>query len=447
VQTCNTTLAELAAAPNNIWNADGATNPFGTDKFSIYAVGTAPYAISGYSALANGIGVYGGATGTNGTGVFGATNQATGIGVVGINTNAAGPAGYFENTAAGGAGGGDGIIGLTHQDGGNGVWARTDRPNSIGALWATNEAAAGTGQGGGAAVISRQRGGAALSANLRNDALLQNSFYANTAISAIHLGGLGPAPGNAPPAGIFASVNSGDNDARAIVGQHTNTTTNVNAYAVYGFMDRQANSTGTNWAVGVYGYNPRIGTNDWAVYSNGWFGATNKAFLIDHPLDPENKFLLHATVEGPEPYNVYRGVVTTDAQGRAVVALPDYFSAANKDPQYFLTPIGTFAQVIVEEEVQNNQFVIRTDKPNVKVSWIVVATRDDAYARYFWKPTVIEKDPAQRGKYLIPQVYGKDDSYGIFPGPMRVQTTEPRKAPDFRLVKDTELKGNKPEGK
>jgi len=434
---CNTTLAEND--DGNIWNADGSGSPVAArDKFGIIAAGNFTDAINGYAG--SGTGVYGQATGANGTGVYGLTDQATGIGVRGINTNANGPAGLFVNTAAAGAGSGDGVVGVTQQSGANGVFALTANAASIGALWAVNDAPAGTGTGSGAVILSRQRGGSALVANLRNDALLQVTPFPNTVISAYHTGGVSGA--NAP-IGIVAQVASDNNNARAIIGQHTNTTRNVNAYSVSGLMNRGGNSTGTNWAVGVFGQNPHAGTNDWAVFSNGWFGATSKAFFIDHPLDPENKYLLHATVEGPEPYNLYRGVVTTDASGRAVVHLPDYFEAANKDFSYYLQPIGTFAQVIVEEEVRNNEFVIRTDKPNVKVSWMVVATRDDPYMRYFWKPTVIEKSPEHRGKYLVPQVYGKDDSYGIFPGPVPSGKSLERSMPV--LPKNPEIKTPKSE--
>jgi len=438
LSVCNSTLAENATG--NIWNADGNGSPvFAGDKFEIIATGTFPDAINGYAG--SGTGVYGQATGANGTGVGGVATQASGIGVRGINTNANGTAGLFVNTATAGAGGGDGVIGITQQSGGNGVFAYTENPASIGALWAVNDAPAGTGTGSGAGILSRQRGGSALTVNLRNDALLQVNPFINTVISAYHMGGVS---GTTAPAGIVAEVASDNNNVRAIIGQHTNTTRNVNAYSVSGLMDRGGNSTGTNWAVGVFGQNPRAGANDWAVYSNGWFSATaGKGFFIDHPLDPENKYLLHATVEGPEPYNLYRGVVTTDASGRAVVHLPDYFEAANKDFSYYLQPIGTFAQVIVEEEVRNNEFVIRTDKPNVKVSWMVVATRNDPYMRYSWKPTVIEKSPEQRGKYLIPHVYGKDDSYGIFPGPVPSEKSPERSIP--ALPKNPEIKTPKSE--
>ena len=431
VFTNSSTTGTAAILGEHLNTTDGVYGVAGTVSSS----STSSAGVFGQST-GRGIGVYGQATGADGIGVYGFTNQATGIGVQGVNTNANGPAGLFVNTAAAGAGSGDGVIGITQQSGANGVYAYTANAASIGALWAVNGAPAGTNTGFGAFILSRQRGGSALVANLRNDGALSGTYSSNTVITAYHTGGVSGA--NAP-AGIVAEVASGDNNVRAIIGQHTNTTRNVNAYSVSGLMDRGANSIGANWAVGVFGYNPRAGANDWAVYSNGWFGATaGKGFFIDHPLDPENKYLLHATVEGPEPYNLYRGVVTTDASGRAVVHLPDYFEAANKDFSYYLQPIGTFAQVIVEEEVRNNEFVIRTDKPNVKVSWMVVATRNDPYMRYSWKPTVIEKSPEQRGKYLIPQVYGKDDSYGIFPGPVPSVKSPERSMP--ALPKNPEIK-------
>src|SRR6185295_4934573 len=47
-----------------------------------------------------------------------------------------------------------------------------------------------------------------------------------------------------------------------------------------------------------------------------------KNFKIDHPLDPENRYLLHAAIESSEVLNLYSGNVVTDANGEAVVTLP-----------------------------------------------------------------------------------------------------------------------------
>ena len=80
-------------------------------------------------------------------------------------------------------------------------------------------------------------------------------------------------------------------------------------------------------------------------------GTINKsatAFKIDHPLDPANKYLSHSVVESPDMMNIYNGNVVTDAEGVAVVELPDYFEALNHDPRYQLTVIGSFgdAQIV-----------------------------------------------------------------------------------------------------
>jgi hypothetical protein len=81
----------------------------------------------------------------------------------------------------------------------------------------------------------------------------------------------------------------------------------------------------------------------------------SKNFKIDHPLDPENKYLLHSAIESSEVLNVYSGNVVSNAAGEAVVTLPNWFEALNRDLRYELTVVGTFAQAIVANEVQNNR--------------------------------------------------------------------------------------------
>ena len=75
-------------------------------------------------------------------------------------------------------------------------------------------------------------------------------------------------------------------------------------------------------------------------------------FKIDHPLDPANKYLSHSFVESPDMMNIYNGNVVTDANGEAVVELPDYFEALNRDPRYQLTVIGSFADAQIAREDQ-----------------------------------------------------------------------------------------------
>jgi hypothetical protein len=137
------------------------------------------------------------------------------------------------------------------------------------------------------------------------------------------------------------------------------------------------------------------------------------SFQIDHPLDPENKTLSHSFVESPDMMNVYNGNVTTDGDGFAIVRLPDYFEALNQDYRYQLTVIGTFSQAIVAREIQDGQFVIQTDVPEVKVSWQVTGIRRDPYAEANRIVVEEEKPPEERGTYLHPEAYGVPEERGL----------------------------------
>ncbi len=138
----------------------------------------------------------------------------------------------------------------------------------------------------------------------------------------------------------------------------------------------------------------------------GQIFAMVKDFKIDHPLDPANKYLVHASVESSEMKNIYDGNVTTDAQGSATVQLPNWFEILNTDFRYQLTVIGQFAQAIVGRKIENNRFEIRTSAPNVEVSWQVTGVRQDAYAKA--RPLVVEqeKEARLRGFYIHPEFYG-----------------------------------------
>ena len=138
------------------------------------------------------------------------------------------------------------------------------------------------------------------------------------------------------------------------------------------------------------------------------------SFKIDHPLDPANKFLYHSFVESPDMKNIYDGNIITDNRGTAVVELPEYFEALNKDFRYQLTVIGSFARAIISEEISNNSFVIKTDEPNIKVSWQVTGIRKDAYANANRIQTEVNKNSSERGKYLYPELFGYGKSAGIY---------------------------------
>jgi hypothetical protein len=137
------------------------------------------------------------------------------------------------------------------------------------------------------------------------------------------------------------------------------------------------------------------------------------SFKIDHPLDPENKYLYHSFVESPDMMNIYNGNITTDANGEAVVEMPDYFEALNRDFRYQLTVIGQFAQAIVAEKIKGNQFRIKTNAANVEVSWQVTGVRHDAYANKHRIPVEEVKTEKERGYFLHADAYNQPEERSL----------------------------------
>ncbi len=162
-------------------------------------------------------------------------------------------------------------------------------------------------------------------------------------------------------------------------------------YGPHFSMDRNSGATGFGGNLNVAG-----------TLSKG--GGT---FKIDHPQDPDNKYLQHSFVESPDMMNVYNGNIKTDKKGYATVTLPDYFDVLNKDFRYQLTVIGTFAQAIIKEKISGNTFVIQTNEPNVEVSWQVTGVRKDPWANANRVVPELDKEEAEKGYYLHPELYGK----------------------------------------
>ena len=141
---------------------------------------------------------------------------------------------------------------------------------------------------------------------------------------------------------------------------------------------------------------------------HGTLTANTKDFLIDHPVDPENKLLKHTSIESPERTNIYSGSVVLDAAGEARVQLPEWIEALNKDFRYQLTCIGRPAQVYVAQEVSEAVFIIAGGEPGMKVCWQVTGIRNDAWAQAHPFQAEEEKPDAEKGHYLHPRLFGHD---------------------------------------
>jgi hypothetical protein len=148
-------------------------------------------------------------------------------------------------------------------------------------------------------------------------------------------------------------------------------------------------------------------------FTLGSIRGASKSFVIDHPLDPANKVLTHISIESPDAYNLYQGMVVLDATGQAWVELPTYYEALNKDSRYQLTCVGGWAQVYIADEVNNNRFHIAGGKPNMKVSWQVTGTRHDPWMRDNKPATERLKKEDEVNTYFYPKGYGQPEEKGF----------------------------------
>jgi len=213
--------------------------------------------------------------------------------------------------------------------------------------------------------------------------------------------------GNGGPTGVYGY---GDN-----TGVYGSGPTGVYGYGdntgVYGYGDN----------TGVYGYGGNYGvigtipsgSDGWAGWFNGNVevdGNLSKgggSFKIDHPLDPANKYLYHSFVESPDMMNIYNGVATLDANGEAVIPMPEWFGVLNRDFRYQLTPIGAPGpNLYIAEEFVHGHFKIAGGKPGSKVSWQITGIRQDAWANAHRIPVEEEKEARLKGFYIHPELYG-----------------------------------------
>lgn len=135
--------------------------------------------------------------------------------------------------------------------------------------------------------------------------------------------------------------------------------------------------------------------------------------MINHPLDPENRHLYHAAIESSELLNVYSGNVNLDDNGEAVVVLPEWFEAINRDFRYQLTSVGGFAPVYIAAKVTNNRFRIAGGQPGLEVSWQVTGARSDPYMRQHPFEAERDKPASERGYFLQSESYGQPEEKGI----------------------------------
>ena len=392
--TVETGLEEQGIRINTSGNAS-AIEAYSTNNITIYANCTQQTAVygasqakSGVSASSNGDhAVFGSSTKDKKAGIYGKADLDNTFGVMGENTKHQSSAilGMMDYGAkAVHLGTGIAVYGVQ----GSSPWWKPDRVGVV-----------GDGEGDG--VLGRSPGGIGVNA-------ISSTYMA-----------------------VYGKVELGNNPS--IMGESPTDTRYgylggmVGVYGVNGSYSASLGASDAGVSSGYNGINKRarLSTSTHAAYLegavqiignltvSGTINGGSKSFFIDHPLEPETKYLAHVSVESPEMNTMYSGTVTLDADGAATVSLPAYFDAVNTDVRYQLTCVGGWANVYIAEKVKDGRFRIAGGTAGLEVSWLLIGVRNDAWARRNRIVPEQEKAPADRGQYLHPEAFDQPESRGI----------------------------------
>jgi hypothetical protein len=129
-------------------------------------------------------------------------------------------------------------------------------------------------------------------------------------------------------------------------------------------------------------------TNSEIVYN------TNKTFVIDHPLDPENRYLIHGCLEGPESGVYYRGVDKTEYFNgkiyKKTVHLPSYIKNFTEFT-VTATPIfnGNNITNINVSKVINQEFTVYSSD-ECEFNWTAIGKRENIIVESYKKDLTIK---------------------------------------------------------
>jgi hypothetical protein len=380
-----------------VGNASGGSNARGVVGFSGYS------GVGVYGEAASGVGVEG--ISTSSAGVLGHSESNLGVG--GSSTSAAGIAGSSTNWTGvvGLSSTWDGISGLGGRDG---VFAQGARNG----LTALSTGTSGVHFGVFGSVASGGNGSAGVHGE----------------------DGSGPPTGydQLGPAGVVGTSSSGGVGVLGVgrlqttIGGRFVTLRDVSPYEpiadVYlaNYLADAAVLFGNVWVNGISG-------SSGDLHVAGSISKGGGSFLIDHPLDPENKYLYHSFVESPDMMNVYNGVAELGPDGSVVVKLPTYFQALNKDFRYQLTALGMpQPQLHVALEIENNEFLVAGGKPHGRVSWQVTGIRKDRFGEAHRIVPEVEKESDLKGYYLHPAEHGQPAEKSLGPRQLEVRAARLR---------------------
>jgi hypothetical protein len=356
----------------------------GVGAVGVYGTSSSGDGVYGYSEAAGRFGVQGVSTGTDGAGVSGTAN--TGLNAAGVRGHSSTGLGVVGSSLGNNQ---MGVRGIANGTDGYGVYGSANNgPNAVGVYGVSN-----SGRGVHGSSFANNGSGVYGASNTGANA----SGVYGVSSSGYGVNGVSTA---ADGIGVYGRANAAE------------------GISVFGLTTNGIGVAGTSTSGdGVFGFSSgsRAGYFVGNVEVTGGCCASGAGtYRIDHPLDPENRYLYHAAVESPDMKNIYDGVAVLDASGEAVVTLPAWFEVLNRDFRYQLTAIGApMSDLYVAEEISGNSFKIAGGVSGMKVSWQVTGIRHDPYAEQNRVAVEQDKPANERGTYQHPREWAQPESKGV----------------------------------
>lgn len=128
--------------------------------------------------------------------------------------------------------------------------------------------------------------------------------------------------------------------------------------------------------------------------SDIFYYAPSKSFIINHPIH-EEKYLIHACLEGPEAGVYYRGIGEILDNVSVEILLPYYVDSLATDFTVQITPIyNGKINILNVSEVKNNKFNVYGE--NCKFYWCVTGKRSNVNIEPFKRDVEVKG----QGPYL-----------------------------------------------
>ncbi|HLJ54701.1 MAG TPA: hypothetical protein VKT77_06640 [Chthonomonadaceae bacterium] len=360
---------------------------------------------------------YAGTTSTSGPGVTFGNSASSGVGVEGQGTAA-------DSWGVYGIGGADGVVGYCSTANGTGVYGGNSNSGGNGVI-GLGSATGVVGQG----TAGSSTGVYGVGGLYGVEGVCPNYGYG---VYGAVTGGQGYgvfASAGGTGIGLQSQASTGD-----AIDAYSDTGIGVYGSGSVGLYGHWNGTTASGGALAGYFVGP-VDIDGGLTVQQDLYVEGQKAFRLDHPLDPAHKYLLHSCIESNEMMNLYRGNVNLDSDGKATVTMPEWFTAENRDFSYQLTCVGKSAPVYIAKEIERNQFEIAGGSPGMKVCWQVTGARNDAYAKAHPLAVEVEKPAKEQGKYIRPELFRQPPSKGLHYG-----LRKPRSAPKAPTVLPAALK-------